>query len=89
LVHEQLGCELGSDWVSRLRAIARANLPILIGLAIGDEEVLLLWGFALFGVDVLSSFRFCFWCFLFFLFLGLDRPRVFGRQARPRDFVSA
>jgi len=49
-----------------LRAIARANLPILIDLAIGDEEVLLLLGFALFGVDVLSSFRFCFWCILDF-----------------------
>jgi hypothetical protein len=58
LVHEQLGCKLGSDWVSRLRAIAHADLPILINLAIGDEEVLLLWGFALSGFDVLSSFRF-------------------------------
>jgi hypothetical protein len=53
-----------------LRAIAHADLPILIDLAIGDEEVLLLLGFALFGVDVLSSFRFCFCCFLFFDFWG-------------------
>jgi hypothetical protein len=64
-----------------LGAIARADLPILIDLAIGDEEVLLLWGLALFGVDVLSSFRFCFWCFFVFLFLGLDGPGVFA--ARP------
>jgi len=53
-----------------LRAIARADLPILIDLAIGDEEVLLLLGFALFGVDVLSSFRFCLWCFFGFLIWG-------------------
>jgi len=72
LVHEQLGCELCSDWVSRLRAIAHADLPILIDLAIGDEEVLLLLGFALFGVDVLSSFRFCFCCFLD-LYFGVGR----------------
>jgi hypothetical protein len=58
LVHEKLGCKLRSDWVRWLGAIAGTYLPVLVDLAIGDEEVLLLWGLAQFGFDVLSSFRF-------------------------------